>query len=139
VLPGGRWFDPAQGCWRNHKGRIIRYPDLIEQIDVRLTRVILAAAHLDHDPRNNRLSNLRALCQRCHLIHDRLYHARQRAITYRLRSALGDLFDGPYCPEDISAFRAAVMVSTRVPTLCEVSRPQPMHRLIPRSIPGFWG
>ena len=58
--------------------------------------VVLAAAHLDHDPTNNRLRNLRSLCQRCHMLHDRTYHLAQRRITYRLRRALGDLFLGPY-------------------------------------------
>jgi hypothetical protein len=62
---------------------------------VRTTRVVLAAAHLDHDPRNNRLRNLRSLCQRCHLLHDRTHRLRQRRITYRRRDALGDLFLGP--------------------------------------------
>ena len=33
--------------------------------------VILATAHLDQDPTNNKHSNLRALCQECHLAHDR--------------------------------------------------------------------
>jgi hypothetical protein len=28
---------------------------------------VLAAAHLDSDPTNNRMENLRALCQRCHM------------------------------------------------------------------------
>jgi hypothetical protein len=63
---------------------------------MRKTRVVLAAAHLDHDPRNNRLRNLKSLCQRCHLIHDRPHHLVQRRITYLLRRALGDLFLGPY-------------------------------------------
>jgi hypothetical protein len=49
-----------------------------------VTRVILAAAHLDHDPRNRRQRNLRSLCQRCHLTHDRAWHLLQRWITYRL-------------------------------------------------------
>ena len=62
----------------------------------RVTRVVLAAAHLDHDPRNNRLRNLRALCQRCHMLHDRAWHRVQRWITYRLRYARGDFFLGPY-------------------------------------------
>ncbi len=61
-----------------------------------MTRVVLAAAHLDSDPSNNRLKNLRALCQRCHMLHDRPYHLAQRWITYRRRSAVGDLFLGPY-------------------------------------------
>jgi hypothetical protein len=59
-------------------------------------RVILAAAHLDHNPGNNRCRNLKSLCQRCHLIHDRPHHLMQRRITYLLRRALGDLFLGPY-------------------------------------------
>ena len=63
---------------------------------MRQTRVILAAAHLDHDPGNNRLRNLKCLCQRCHMIHDRPHHLARRRITYLLRWALGDLFLGPY-------------------------------------------
>ncbi len=63
---------------------------------MRTTRVILAAAHLDNDPANNRLRNLRSLCQRCHMIQDCGYHLAQRWITYRLRYALGDIFLGPY-------------------------------------------
>ena len=55
-----------------------------------------AAAHLDSDPTNNQLKNLRALCQRCQMLHDRPHHLAQRWITYRRRSAGGDLFLGPY-------------------------------------------
>jgi hypothetical protein len=65
-----------------------------------MTRVVLAAAHLDGDPTNNRLKNLRALCQRCHMLHDRPHHLAQRWITYRRRSAVGDLFLGPYPATD---------------------------------------
>jgi hypothetical protein len=61
-----------------------------------MTRTVLAAAHLDSDPTNNRLRNLRALCQRCHILHDRPQHLAQRWITYRRRLAAGDLFLGPY-------------------------------------------
>ena len=95
-LPDGRWFDAGRGTWRNGRGRPARWPDLVDLARIRHTRVILAAAHLDHDPRNNRLRNLRSLCQRCHMIHDRLHHLAQRRITYLLRRALGDLFLGPY-------------------------------------------
>lgn len=63
---------------------------------MRETRVVLAAAHLDHDPRHNRWRNLKSLCQRCHLIHDRAYHLAQRRVTCRLRYAVGDLFLGLY-------------------------------------------
>ena len=95
-LPDGRWFDPAQNTWRSGRGRPARWPDLVETAQIRHTRVVLAAAHLDHNPRNNRRRNLKSLCQRCHMIHDRPHHLTQRRITYLLRRALGDLFLGPY-------------------------------------------
>ncbi len=58
-----------------------------------VTRVVLASAHLDHDPGNNRSRNLAALCQRCHMLHDGAEHRRRRwRKVVRLR-ALGDLFD----------------------------------------------
>ena len=95
-LPDGRWFDATWQTWRNGRGRTARWPDLDEAARMRQTRVVLAAAHLDHDPTNNRLGNLKSLCQRCHLIHDRPQHLARRRITYLLRRALGDLFLGPY-------------------------------------------
>jgi len=95
-LPDGRWFDPAARTWRDGRGRPARWPDLEAAIGLRTTRVFLAAAHLDHDPTNNRLRNLKGLCQRCHMLHDRPHHLAQRRITYRLREALGDLFLGVY-------------------------------------------
>ena len=63
---------------------------------VRITKVVLATAHLDHDPTNNRPKNLKALCQRCHMIHDRDEHRRRRWLTLRMRKAIGDLFLGLY-------------------------------------------
>ena len=95
-LPDGRWFDEQAATWRDRQGRPARWPNLMEAARSRMTRVVLAAAHLDSDPTNNRLKNLRALCQRCHMLHDRPHHLAQRWITYRRRSAVGDLFLGPY-------------------------------------------
>ena len=95
-LPDGRWFDAARHTWRTGRGRQARWPDIEEAVTFRQTRVILAAAHLDHDPGNNRQRNLKSLCQRCHMIHDRTHHLARRRITYLLRRALGDLFLGPY-------------------------------------------
>jgi hypothetical protein len=95
-LPDGRWFDKQAATWRDRRGRPARWPDLMEATRLRVTRVVLAAAHLDSDPTNNRLKNLRALCQRCHMLHDQPHHLAQRWITYRRRQAVGDLFFGPY-------------------------------------------
>ncbi|GAB2571960.1 hypothetical protein [Spirosoma areae] len=41
-------------------------------------RIVLTVAHYDHDVTNNRFTNLRAWCQRCHLNHDRQDNARRR-------------------------------------------------------------
>jgi hypothetical protein len=60
------------------------------------TKVVLATAHLNHDPGDNRPRNLRAFCQRCHVLYDREEHLRRRRLSYRMRNALGDLFLGPY-------------------------------------------
>ena len=95
-LPDGRWFDEKAATWRDRRGRPARWPDLMEVTRLRMTRIVLAAAHLDSDPTNNRMKNLRALCQRCHILHDRPHHLVQRWITYRRRLAAGDLFLGPY-------------------------------------------
>jgi hypothetical protein len=64
----------------------------------RVTRVVLAAAHLGSDPTNNRLANLKSLCHRCHMLHDRSHHLAQRWITDRRRLAMGHLFPRLYSP-----------------------------------------
>ena len=69
----GAQLGTDQACpsaWRNRRGRVARWPELVEATRLRTTRVVFAAAHLHSDPTNNRLRNLRALCQRCHMLHD---------------------------------------------------------------------
>jgi hypothetical protein len=95
-LGDGRWFDAEAETWRDGRGREIEPPAYGEYRRLRRTRVVLAAAHLDHDPTNNRSRNVRALCQRCHLLHDRPHHRVQARLTVLMRRALGDLFLGPY-------------------------------------------
>ena len=53
----------------------------------------LTIAHLDHDPRNRSLSNLRALCNACHNEHD----GKQKAATRRHNKAqrIGQLYLSP--------------------------------------------
>jgi hypothetical protein len=120
-LPDGRWFDEPAATWRDRRGKLARWPDLVEATRLRMTRVVLATAHLDGDPTHNRLSNLRALCQRCHMLHDRPQHLAQRWITYRRRRALGDLFLGPYV-----VLLAALRSAQR--TMLAADLPQPMTR-----------
>jgi hypothetical protein len=59
-LPDGRWYDEARQTWRNHRGCLAHSPNTEDAARIRHTRVVLAAAHLDHNPGNNRLKNLRA-------------------------------------------------------------------------------
>ncbi|NYZ11864.1 hypothetical protein HL658_04825 [Azospirillum sp. RWY-5-1] len=95
-LGDGRWLDSAGNTWRDGQGRPAPWPDMVEYAGSRVTRVVLAACHRDHNPANNRPRNLMALCQRCHMLHDREEHRRRFRITILLRRALGDLFLGLY-------------------------------------------
>lgn len=54
--------------------------------------VFLQAAHMDHNPPNCDWSNLKALCQRCHLIYDARIHAIRAYMTRRKGRAL-ELFE----------------------------------------------
>jgi hypothetical protein len=42
------------------------------------SKVVCTTAHMDHNRENNRFWNLKHLCQRCHLHHDRKQHAFNR-------------------------------------------------------------
>ncbi len=97
-LGDGRWWDADVAVWRDGRGRRVRVrPGAVDVLGtVRRTRVVLAAAHRDHDTANNAEANLAAFCQRCHIIHDRPEHRRRRWATLFRRKALGDLFQGPY-------------------------------------------
>ena len=54
-LGDGRWWDTESGAWRDAKGRRLQKPPTLPAWPAELprTRVILACAHLDHDPTNN--------------------------------------------------------------------------------------
>lgn len=95
-LPDGRWLDQEAGVWKNDLGEDANWPDAVDYAHIKRKSIRLSAAHLDHDPSNSHSNNLMALCQRCHLQHDRIEHTKQRRITRLLRRALGDLFKGPY-------------------------------------------
>ncbi len=96
-LGDGRWWDAEFNTWRNGRGRALRRVTFSFKLEgIRSTKVVLATAQLDHDPTNSTLRNLKALCQRCHMAHDRDEHRRRRWLTLHMRKALGDFFLGPY-------------------------------------------
>lgn len=104
-LGDGTWWDAERGTWRDGRGCRVRgvpAPEVLEaaqpgltgleqQPSLPVTRVVLASAHLDHDPSHNRLRNLAALCQRCHMLHDAAEHRRTRWRKAFRRRAAGDL------------------------------------------------
>lgn len=65
---GGRceWEEQGERCTRRHGEPIPGNPE---------RKTILTTAHLDHNPENNNLDNLRALCQAHHLRYDAQLHA----------------------------------------------------------------
>lgn len=97
-LGDGRWWDQELQVWRDGHGRRIRkgVPIPPEADHSLRTRVILATAHLDNNPSNNDFRNLKAFCQRCHMIYDRPEHLRRRRLSFLMTRAMGDLFEGRY-------------------------------------------
>lgn len=69
VDPHGTWFDR----------------DFWEVGGAKLIHVVLTTAHLDHDPTNSDLSNLRHWCQYHHLRYDAKHHAETARTTRRTR------------------------------------------------------
>lgn len=74
-----------------------RYPDCravnYQPHPVTGSIVVLTIAHLNHDPTDNRESNLACLCQRCHLTHDARHHAQEARRTRDRRRGQMRLLD----------------------------------------------
>ena len=49
-LGDGRWYDAGHNNWRDDRGDEAPWPDIVDYATVGLKQIILAAAHLDHDP-----------------------------------------------------------------------------------------
>lgn len=95
--PSGKWY-PASilDCARRlpHSGTEA-WCDGYSLSQLRIVRIVLTVAHLDHTPENCDPSNLRAWCQRCHNRYDMA--ERRRGIRERERAALGvrDMLEPP--------------------------------------------
>lgn len=77
--------------YRDRAGVFHRSEGLQAEADVldghRVFRIVLTVAHLNHDRTDNRPENLAALCQRCHLLHDREQHRETRRRNREAESA----------------------------------------------------
>ena len=58
----------------------------------RMVDIVLTIAHLDHVPENCDPSNLKAMCQKCHLAYDSEHHRVNAWKTRRAKSGVADLF-----------------------------------------------
>lgn len=83
--------------YRDDDGNFHKLPGLESEIHAldgkKPLRIVLTVAHLDHNPANNDRSNLRALCQKCHLSYDAKHHAVNARKTRLKKKADRDLFD----------------------------------------------
>ena len=57
------------------------------------TKIVLTIAHMDRALVDHSDENLKALCQKCHLAHDRPQHIESRRQTRRAQKASGDLLE----------------------------------------------
>jgi hypothetical protein len=55
-------------------------------------KIVLTIAHLDHDIENNDYSNLKALCQKCHLDYDKTDNWNRRKFGKKLQRIQLNLF-----------------------------------------------
>lgn len=84
----GRWH-PARPTGEN--GLRLTWPEpgswwwCEDGLQLRIVRIVLTVAHLDHTPENCADENLRAWCQRCH----NLYDAKARRAGIRARQQAG--------------------------------------------------
>ena len=71
------WRRTRKECWINCRTRALTL--IAPPREQRRIRVVLTIAHLNHTPGDDRDENLKALCQWCHLHHDKEHHAETRA------------------------------------------------------------
>lgn len=104
----GRWVYEADAHWIDSDTLAVHEAETGRRIDVllrmsdidenaKLVRVVLTIAHLDHVPEHCDPSNLRALCQRCHLRYDHQHHMANAKATRDAKrlaehQSRGDLF-----------------------------------------------
>lgn len=60
--------------------------------EAKMIKIVLTVAHMDHCITNNDYSNLKALCQRCHLRHDIQHHKANARKTIDRKKGLQNLF-----------------------------------------------
>jgi hypothetical protein len=93
----GYWYDGAfralhDKLWHAgyRPGDVLRYAEGGAVYELKVIRIVLTIAHLDHQPENCSDDNLRAWCQRHHLAYDAKHH---QVTRYRTRHAAARTVD----------------------------------------------
>jgi len=88
---GGRFVPMPDALWRAGAkvGHVIGCAD---GGTIRIIKIVLTIAHLDHQPENCADDNLCAWCQRHHLAYDAEHHRLTAAATRRARANTLELF-----------------------------------------------
>lgn len=76
---GRMWWRTAS-LWRDHTGKRVLFP-MNAMYRETVVEVVLTIAHLNQTAGDDRPENLAALCQWCHLKHDRQQHLRSAKET----------------------------------------------------------
>lgn len=61
-------------------------------LQLKLIKIVLTIAHLDHQPENCADDNLRAWCQKHHLAYDRAHHQANAQATRRAKAGTMEMF-----------------------------------------------
>ena len=86
----GEWH--GEKCYQTDNGVIFRESDsknigedYVGEVHPtnKFIKIVLTVSHLDHDIDNNDYSNLKAMCQKCHLNYDKEHHRETRAKNKR--------------------------------------------------------
>lgn len=80
------WPKPGDWSWCGD-------PETQGQAMLRIVRIVLTVAHMNHQPEDCADDNLKALCQRCHNLYDAAMRRRGIKERQRAASAAGDLLD----------------------------------------------
>ncbi len=88
---GNEWHDKAGNGELSYKEarELVKHSN--EFADDNLIVIVLTVAHLNHDINNNDLSNLKALCQKCHLDYDKDHHKKNSRETLKKKKGIIEL------------------------------------------------
>jgi hypothetical protein len=80
---GGCWLE-QRVSWKDGRIQTWRGPDGRPLLDkprgpTRRVRIVITIAHLNHTPGDDVDENLKAMCQWCHLNHDKQHHKESRS------------------------------------------------------------